>query len=72
MSTIERCVHQISDEGKHVLFQEQWEKCKKCTYDQENNKKCCGYSPITYYGAEFENPNLIASTSQNIRGIKVA
>jgi hypothetical protein len=67
MSTIERCVHQISDEGPHALFKEQWERCKGCKYDPENNKRCCGYSPIAYY-----NSNPVSSVSQNIREIKVA
>lgn len=48
MSDIERCVHQISDGGNHLLFKEQWERCKNCAYDPENNKKCPGYSPRVY------------------------
>jgi hypothetical protein len=48
MSGIERCLHQISDEGNHILFREQWERCKNCAYDPANNKKCPGYSPIVY------------------------
>jgi len=48
MSLVERCVHQGLDIGAHVLFKEQWERCKNCTYDPENNKMCAGYSPTAY------------------------
>ncbi|HPD82028.1 MAG TPA: hypothetical protein PK357_02915 [Candidatus Pacearchaeota archaeon] len=60
MSDIERCVHQVSDGGNHLLFKEQWERCKNCAYDPENNKKCSGYSPIVY------------STSENILESKLS
>jgi hypothetical protein len=54
---VERCVHQdVPDTGRHVLFKEQWDKCKNCTYDPVNNKKCPGYSPKSYYAYE-NNPN---------------
>lgn len=52
MSELERCVHQISDEGVHALFKEQWERCKNCAYDPQNNKRCSNYcptySPVSY------------------------
>jgi hypothetical protein len=60
MSDLERCIHQLHDEGIHsVLFKEQWEKCMNCTYDPVNNKRCPGYSP-TYYpvGSDVYNKNL--------------
>ena len=69
MPTIERCVHQTCDEGVHVLFKEQWERCKECSYDPENNKKCPGYSPISYCCSE-NNLNLISSNSQNSNEVR--
>jgi hypothetical protein len=44
MSVEERCVHQGVDTGRHVLFNEQWERCKKCTYNLEENRKCFDYA----------------------------
>jgi len=70
MSALERCVHQIFDEGVHVLFKEQWEACKKCAYDSENNKKCPNYSPTAYYASD-NNPNLVSSVSKNFDEVKV-
>lgn len=67
MSDIERCVHQISDGGNHLLFKEQWERCKNCAYDPENNKRCPGYSPIVYSVPDKiseNNLNVIYSFSQ--------
>jgi hypothetical protein len=48
MLELERCIHQGVDVGHHALFKEQWERCKNCAYDPENNKKCPGYSPVVY------------------------
>lgn len=67
---VERCVHQIFDEGVHVLFKEQWEACKKCAYDPENNKKCPGYSPTAHYVSN-NSPSLVSSTSPNLNGARV-
>lgn len=54
MPTIERCVNQGINAGRHLLFHEQWERCKNCKYDPENNKKCPGYSPTSYNIKEKE------------------
>lgn len=65
MSTLEeRCVHQGVDNGIHILFKEQWERCKNCAYDPENNKKCENYSPTSYFIPE-NNFYLIVSQSKN-------
>ncbi len=58
--SLERCVHQGLDTGAHVLFKEQWERCKNCTYDPENNKKCVGYSP-TAYSVSDKKPEPVIS-----------
>jgi hypothetical protein len=45
----ERCMYQNEmDTGPHVLFKEQWEKCRNCVYDPENNKRCNNYFGIKY------------------------
>jgi hypothetical protein len=70
MSVLERCVHQEHDEGAHVLFKEQWERCKSCAYDPENNKRCCNYSPTAYYTLENEK-NLISSIVETVNEVRV-
>jgi hypothetical protein len=69
MLELERCIHQGRDVGHHALFKEQWERCKNCTYDLENNKRCPGYSPTSYYNSLFGNFNLkdIQKISEDVR-----
>ena len=55
----ERCIHQNElDTGPHVLFKEQWERCKNCAYDPENNKKCNNYFGIKQTVPEIK-PELV-------------
>jgi hypothetical protein len=48
MSTLERCSYQLTGSGSHLLFKDEWARCKVCKYDPENNKRCHNYSPTVY------------------------
>jgi hypothetical protein len=69
MPELERCVHQGVDTGRHVLFKEQWENCKTCTYDPENNKKCPNYSP-TCCCIPYNNFYLFVLNPQKLENVR--
>jgi hypothetical protein len=67
MSLVERCFHQLADEGLHsVLFKEQWDACKKCEYNPEINKKCDGYYQVTYEIPDIKSESLIYKQIEKI------
>jgi hypothetical protein len=63
MSLVERCVHQIVPPCPSVLFRKEWERCKTCAYDLENNKKCVNYSAIVYEISEKKFEQIIPESA---------
>ena len=49
MQQIKRCIHQVFRPTGPSYIHTPINKgdCKICTYDEENNKNCSGYYPIT-------------------------
>jgi hypothetical protein len=63
MSLVEKCDHQgIIDNGRHALFNEKWERCKNCSYNLEENRRCPDYAKTSGYVSD-NNLNLIFSMS---------
>jgi len=63
MSVEEKCGHQgIIDNGHHALFNEKWERCKNCTYNLEENRRCPDYAKTSGYVSD-NNLNLVSSIS---------
>jgi hypothetical protein len=61
MSLGEKCGHQgIVDNGHHALFNEKWERCKNCSYNLEENRRCPDYAKTSGYISDL-NLNLISS-----------
>jgi hypothetical protein len=65
----EVCMHQGVDNGPHALFKEKWDRCKNCTYDPENNKKCPDYSKTFGY-SQYNIPKSVSSPPENREDIR--
>jgi len=69
MSALERCVHQIMPTGAHISFLKgEWERCKECKYDPENNKRCPNYSPTSYYVPDDSDkkPEIVSEQTEKM------